>query len=150
MYQGTWYAQSNPQLRWLSGWKHFGIHPHMKELEPHKVMSLGLHHPVFIYIYPASAMVQTLNPRNDYLWTDDKQCSGLIYSKGLQNDRPKWRVMYADPRWITVWKALGKTMLDWGENRRCLSSLLVTWLLLGVGCAFIPHLKEKTQGYLLI
>ena len=38
---------------------------------------------------PASAMVQKLNTRNVYLRTDDKRCSGLIYSKGLQNDRPK-------------------------------------------------------------
>ena len=76
--------------------------------------------------------------------------SGLVYSKGLQNDRPKCRGMPADPRRTTVCKTVSKTSLEWCVNRRCLSSLPVTWLFLGVGCAFIPHLKEDIQGYLLI
>ena len=46
---------------------------------------------------------------------------GLICSKALLCDEPKWGGRYADPRWTTVWKTVGKTMLDWGENRRCLS-----------------------------
>ena len=48
MYQGTLYAQINPPIWWLSGYKHFGIRPLMKELEPRQVMSLGLHHPVLL------------------------------------------------------------------------------------------------------
>ena len=49
MYQGTLYGQSNPPIRWLSGQKHFGIRPHMTELEPSKVGALGLGHPVGYY-----------------------------------------------------------------------------------------------------
>ena len=76
--------------------------------------------------------------------------SGLVYSKGLQNDRPKCRGMPADPRRTTVCKTVSKTSLEWCVNRRCLSSLPDTLLFLGVGCATIPHLKEDIQGYLLI
>ena len=46
---------------------------------------------------------------------------GLICSKALQSDRPKWGGMYADPRWTSLCKTVSKTMLEWGENRRCLS-----------------------------
>ena len=75
---------------------------------------------------------------------------GLICSKRLQSDRPKWRGMPADPRRTSLCKAVSKTMLEWCENRRCLSSQTVTWLFVGVGEAIIPHLKEDIQGYLLI
>ena len=30
------------------------------------------------------------------------------------------------------------------------ASLAVTWLILGIGKAVIPHLKEGNQGYMLI
>ena len=74
----------------------------------------------------------------------------LIYSKGLQSERPKWRGMHADPSWTSLCKAVSKTILEWCENRRSLSFLPVTWLFVGVGQAIIPHLKEEIQGYLLI
>ena len=75
---------------------------------------------------------------------------GLICSKALLSDEPKWGGRYADPRWMTVWKTVGKTMLDWGENRRCPRSLPIIWMFLWVENAIIPHLKEEIQGYLLI
>ena len=46
---------------------------------------------------------------------------GLINSKGLQSDRPKWRGMHADPSQTSLCKAVSKTILEWCENRRCLS-----------------------------
>ena len=73
-----------------------------------------------------------------------------MFFKGLQNDRPKWRGVYADPRWTTVCKTVSKTILIWSEKRGCLSSQTVTWLFLWVGYAFTPHLKEDIQGYLLM
>ena len=75
---------------------------------------------------------------------------GLIWSKRLQSDSLKCRGMPADPRWASLCKTVSKTMLELGENRRCLSFQTVTWLFVGVGYAFIPHLKEDIQGYLLI
>ena len=75
---------------------------------------------------------------------------GLICSKRLQSDRPKWRGMPADPRRASLCKAVSKTILIWSENRGCLSFQTVTWLFVGVGQAIIPHLKEEIQGYLLI
>ena len=55
---------------------------------------------------------------------------GLICSKGLQSDRPKCRGMPADPRRTTECKTVSKRSLEWCENRRCLSSLPVTWMFL--------------------
>ena len=75
---------------------------------------------------------------------------GHICSKGLQSGRQKWGGMSADPRRTTVCKTVSKTMLEWCENKRYLSSLPVTWLFSRVVLGIIPHLKEDIQGYLLI
>ena len=77
--------------------------------------------------------------------------SSLIYSKGLQSDRPKCRGMPADPRRTSLCKAVSKTILIWGETGSDPAFLAVIWLFLGIGQAtIIPHLKEDIQGYLLI
>ena len=68
--------------------------------------------------------------------------SGLICSKGLQSDRPKWRGMLAEVSQTSLCKAVGKTILIWCENRSCLSFHSVTWLFVGVGPVIIPHQKE--------
>ena len=75
---------------------------------------------------------------------------GMICSKALLSDKPKREGRYADPRWTTVCNTVSKTMLEWGENRRCLRSLPIIWMFLWVENAIIPHLKEEIQGYLLI
>ena len=75
---------------------------------------------------------------------------GMICSNSLLSDKPKREGGYADPRWTTVCNTVSKTMLEWGENRRCLSSQTFTWLFVGLGEAIIPHLREEIQGYLLI
>ena len=46
---------------------------------------------------------------------------GLICIKAFQSDIPKWGGLFADPRWTSVCKTVSKTLLEWDENRRCLS-----------------------------
>ena len=74
----------------------------------------------------------------------------LICSKGLQSDRPKCLRLLVEAGWMSLCKTVSKTMLEWDENRRSLSSLPAIWLFLLVWNTIIPHMKEDIQGYLLI
>ena len=76
--------------------------------------------------------------------------SGLICSKGLQSDRPKWRGRLAEVSQTSLCKTVSKTIQNWCEKGSVPAFLAVTWLYLGTGQAIIPHLKEDIQGYLLI
>ena len=51
MFQWALYAQSNPAPRPLLGYKDFGIHSLVPELEAREVHTLGLDHPVEIAIF---------------------------------------------------------------------------------------------------
>ena len=66
---------------------------------------------------------------------------GLICSKGLLSDRPKCLRLLVEAGWMSLCKTVSKTMLEWDENRRSLSSLPTIWLFLWVGNTIIPHIK---------
>ena len=55
---------------------------------------------------------------------------GLICSKGLLSDRPKCLRLLVEAGWTSLCKTVSKTMLEWDENRRSLSSLPAIWLFL--------------------
>ena len=58
--------------------------------------------------------------------------------------------MPADPRKTSLCKTVNKTIVLSSEKGSALAILAVIWLLVGVGQAIIPHLKEDIQGYLLM
>ena len=74
----------------------------------------------------------------------------LIYFKGLQNDRPKYRGMLAEVSQTSLCKSVSKTTPFGCEKGSASAFLPVTWLFLWVMQAILPHLKEDIQGYLLI